>query len=92
MCGSLYFTFTTSSYPYAFNNTSYKHFSKTNSTDPRQRVPLTMFVVGVKQESMLMPAAGLNKTVTVSMLVAAISNKTVITPMSRAGLNETTTV
>ena len=51
-----------------------------------------MFVVGVKQESMLMPAAGLNKTVTVSMLVAAISNKTVTTSMSRVGLNETTTV
>ena len=38
MCGSLYSTFTTSVYPYITNG--YKRFSKTNSTEERQRVPL----------------------------------------------------
>ena len=40
LCGSLYSTFTTSFYPYAFYNKWLQHFSKTNSTDLRQRVPL----------------------------------------------------
>ena len=41
LCGSLYSTFT-SFYPYAFyKKNGYKRFSKTNSADLRQRVPLT---------------------------------------------------
>ena len=40
-CGSLYSTFTTPFYPYAKKKNGYKRLSKTNSTDPRQRVPLT---------------------------------------------------
>ena len=43
LCGSLYSTFTTSFYLH-FITDGYKRFSKTNSTDPRQRVPLiTLF-------------------------------------------------
>ena len=33
--GSLYSTFTTSFYPYAFITNGYKRFSKTNSIEPR---------------------------------------------------------
>ena len=40
LCRSLYSTFKTSFKPYAFLANGYKRFSKTNSTDPRQRVPL----------------------------------------------------
>ena len=40
-CLCVYSTFTVSFYPYAFyKKNGYKRFSKTNSTDPRQRVPL----------------------------------------------------
>ena len=40
LCRSLYSTFTTSFYPYALCiKKCFKRFSKTNSTDPRQRVP-----------------------------------------------------
>ena len=42
LCGSLYSIFTTSFYPYAFLTNGYKRFSKTKSTDPRQRVPLML--------------------------------------------------
>ena len=45
LCGSLYSTFTTSFYPYAFylkKKNGYKLFSKTYSADPKQRVPLIL--------------------------------------------------
>ena len=42
LCGSLYSTFTASFYPYVYYN---QRFSKTNSTDPRQRVPLSLLVI-----------------------------------------------
>ena len=41
LCGSLYSTFKTSSQPYAFYKNGYKRFLWTNSTDPRQCVPLS---------------------------------------------------
>ena len=45
LCGSLYSTFTTSFHPYAFITNGYKFFSKTNLTDPRQRVSLISLTV-----------------------------------------------
>ena len=41
LCGSLYTTFKTSFQSYAFITNSYKRFLETNSSDPRQQVPLS---------------------------------------------------
>ena len=40
LCGSLYSTFITSFYPYAFYNKQLQTLFRTNLTDPRQREPL----------------------------------------------------
>ena len=42
LCRSLYSTFTTSFQSYAFITNSCKRFLSTNSSDPRQRVPLSI--------------------------------------------------